>query len=355
MSLSHFAIVSVLIAVVLATFGGAGSAGFTPSPEHPVPPRTTVEQQTQPVSTNDSQLRKVILGMGFIPNVQFAPFYVADSKGHFSENGLEIEFNYKMEDDLLKLVGTDKLQFAIGSGDQVILARSQGLPAVYVANFYRQFPVSVVSLREKNIEKPQDLEGKKVGIPALYGASYIGWKALVYATGLDAEKVNLQTIGFTQLAAIEQGLVDAAVVYIVNEPVRLRLAGKEVNEIRVSEYINLVSNGIITNERTIEREPELVSKMVQSFLKGLADTIADPQGALDIALEYVPEAGGENRPATEAVLQASIELWKGEPLGVSKREDWHVSQDFMQKMGLIDRSTEVDKLFSNAFVNAPSN
>jgi len=355
MNLSHFVVFGVLVSLMLTACGGAGPTVPLTSPENPTAPVATAGQQTQSVSTYDSQPRKIILGMGFIPNIQFAPFYVADSKGYFSENGLEIEFNYKMEDDLLKLVGTDKLQFAIGSGDQVILARSQGLPTVYVANFYRQFPVSIASLREKNIKSPQDLEGKRVGIPALYGASYIGWKALVYATGVDAEKVDLQTIGFTQLAAIEQGLVDAAVVYIVNEPVRLRLAGKEVNEIRVSEYINLVSNGIITNEKTIEEEPELVRKMVQSFLRGLRDTLADPQSALDISLKYVPEAGGENRPGTEAVLQASIELWKGEPLGVSKREDWQVSQDFMKEMGLIDHSTEVDKLFSNAFINYPSN
>ena len=47
--------------------------------------------------------------MGFIPNVQFAPFYVAEAKGYFEEEGLQIEFNYGTEDDLLKLIGTDKL------------------------------------------------------------------------------------------------------------------------------------------------------------------------------------------------------------------------------------------------------
>ncbi len=344
----------LMLSFLVACGGARNDASSTASLPAQTEPAATQAQQTEMAPTGDSQLRKIILGMGFIPNVQFAPFYVADSKGYFLENGLEIEFNYKMEDDLLKLIGTDKLQFAIGSGDQVILARSQGLPAVYVASFYRQFPVSVASLREKNIKVPHDLEGKKMGIPVLFGASYVGWEALVYATGIDAEKVNLQTIGFTQLAAIEQGLVDAAVVYIVNEPVRLRLAGREVNEIRVSDYINLVSNGIITNEKTIREEPELVRKMVQSFLRGLRDTLADPQGALDISLKYVPEAGDENQPATEAVLQASIDLWKGEPLGVSKREDWQVSQDFMKKVGLIDQTTEVDKLFTNAFVTAAS-
>ncbi len=345
----------ILISFCLVACGSTGSASPTASVKVQVEPTAAIVQPATPDQNKTIQLRKVVLGMGFIPNVQFAPFYVADSQGYFAENGLAIEFNYKMEDDLLKLIGTDKLQFAIGSGDQVILARSQGLPAVYVASFYRQFPVSIVSLQEKGITAPKDLEGKKLGIPVLFGASYVGWEALVYATGINAEKVNLQTIGYTQLAAIEQGLVDAAVVYIVNEPVRLRLTGREVNEIRVSDHINLVSNGIITNENTIRNEPELVRKVIQSFLKGLRDTLTDPQRALDITLEYVPEAGGENRAATEAVLQASIELWRGDILGTSKREDWQDSQDFMKKMGLIDRPTEVDGLFTNAFVASDSN
>ena len=295
-------------------------------------------------------LRPVTLGMGYIPNVQFAPFYVADAKGYFAAEGLQVEFKYGMEDDLLKLIGTDRLQFAIGSGDQVILARSQGLPAVYAANFYRKFPVNVMSLKEKNIKTPKDLEGKRVGTPCLCGANYIGWQALAYAAGIDTQKVNLQVIGYTQPAMVERGLVDAALDYTVNGPVQLRLANKEVNEIFVSDFINLVSNGIITNDQTVEKEPALVQGFVRAFLRGLRDTLADPQEALDITLKYVPEAGGKNRPTTEAVLKASINLWQGDNLGVSQRQDWADSQSFMKKVGLISQETDVDKLFTNRFV-----
>lgn len=295
-------------------------------------------------------LRTVTLGMGYIPNVQFAPFYVADAKGYFAEEGLKLDFKYGMEDDLLKLIGTGRLQFAIGSGDQVILARSQGLPAIYVANFYRKYPVNVMSLKEKNIRTAKDLEGKTVGTPCLCGASYVGWQALAYAAGIDPQKVNLQVIGYTQPAMVERGRVDAALDYVVNGPVQLRLAGKEVNEIFVSDFINLISNGIITNDETVESEPDLVRGLVRGFLRGLRDTLANPQEALDITLKYVPEAGGTNRAVTEAVLKASIDLWQGDPLGVTERQDWLDSQSFMKKVNLIGQETDVDRLFSNQFV-----
>ena len=281
----------IALSLVLVLAGCGPSPAATPTS---LSPAETSGPANTPVSASDD-LQTVVLGMGFIPNVQFAPFYVADSRGYFAKEGIKIQFNYGTEDDLLKLIGTNKLQFAIGSGDQVILARSQELPAVYVANFYREFPISVASLVDQNIKTPKDLEGKKVGLPGLYGANYIGWLALAHATGIDVDQVTLQSIGYTQAAALQEGLVDAAVVYIMNTPVQLELGGEAVNQLKVSDHLNLVSNGIITNEQTIDKSPELVQGMVGAFLLGLRDTLDDPEAALEITLEYVPESGGENR------------------------------------------------------------
>jgi NitT/TauT family transport system substrate-binding protein len=345
------AILAVILAPWLVSCGGGTTANVRSSPPPTATRAASTPTPTVQAQTSEPQQRTlVVLGMGYIPDVQFAPLYVALEKGYFAEEGLNIEFKYGMEDDLLKLVGTDKLQFVIGSGDQVILARSQGLPAVYVMAWYRRFPVSVVALREKGIKQPQALEGKKVGIPCLCGASYVAWQALVYAADLDEEKVDLQVIGFNQAAAVAQEQVDAAVVYTVNTPVRLRLEGREVDVIHVSDYIDLISNGIITNERTIAEHPALVEGLVRATLKGLQDTLDNPEEAFELCLRQVPEAGGENEAVNKAILEASIELWQGENLGRSDPEVWQTSQRFMYQVGLIETESEVDKLFTNQFV-----
>jgi NitT/TauT family transport system substrate-binding protein len=156
----------------------------------------------------------------------------------------------------LKLVGSDELQFAIGSGDQVILARSQGLPVVHIMNWYRRFPVCVVSLSDVGIHTPSDLVGRRVGTPAIYGASYIGWRALLEAEAIDEANVELVTIGYTQVAALAERQVDAAICYAMNEPVQLRDAGQEIDILFVADYTNLESNGLFTNENTIPEQPE---------------------------------------------------------------------------------------------------
>jgi len=312
-------------------------------------------------ATNQDQTpESVTLGMGFVPNVQFAPFYVAVEKGYFADEGIQIEFDYGWETDLLKLVGSEGvgtnpgLQFAIGSGDQVILARSQGLPIVYVLNWYRLFPVCVVSLQGAGIHEPEDLVGRRVGTPATYGASYIGWRALLDAAGLNATDIELISIGYTQVGALAEGLVDAALCYAMNEPVQMQAAGQEVDVIYVADYTNLVSNGLFTNEKTIREHPELVQGMVRAALRGLSYTLEHPDEAFQISLKHFPEASSdaESEAVSRAILAKSIEFWQAEPgdLGRSSQAEWDAALRIMQQMDLVESGIDMNLMFTNRFV-----
>ncbi len=293
--------------------------------------------------------------MGYIPSVQFAPFYVAQERGYFRDNGLDVTFQYGAESDLIKLVGTNQLQFMIGSGDQVILGRSQGVPVRYVFRWYRKFPVVVFAKAGKGINSPKDLAGKTVGISMLSGASYVAWKALTYATGLDPNKVNLQVIGFTQAAAVGQDRVDAALDYSVNGPVQLQQAGQAVTVLPVSDYMDLPSNGLITNDQTIRDHPELVRGLAQAFRRGLEDTLADPNAAFAASLRAVPEAGGSQAGVNRAIFDESLKLWQADPagLGASDPAMWQQAAAFMKQTGLIDQAVAAGDLYSNQFVTAP--
>ncbi len=341
-------LVTLLFALAFAACSQTGAAN---GPTTIVSP-ASANGQTAPDSPTGTtgKLTEVTLAMGYIPTIQHAPFFVADKKGYFAQEGLKVNFQWGLEVDGVKLVGTNQIPFALVSGDQIIQARAQGIPIVYVANWYNAFPIEVVSLKEKNITKPQDLVGKKVGLPCLCGASYTAWRALLSSQKIDPASVNVQNIGFTQVQALTQGTVDAVVVYSNNEPVQLKMAGKQIDEIKVWQYAQLIGNGLATNEVTIQKNPDLVRQFVRAMMNGIADSINNPDEALKLSEAAYPDIGGVNEKTSAAVLQASIEVWKSPTPGVTRLEDWQAMEKFMKAADFIQQDVDVTKAFTNDFV-----
>lgn len=296
------------------------------------------------------ELTQIRLPMGYVPNVQFAPMYVAIEKGYFRDAGLEVELDYKFETDGVALVGSGDLPFAVVSGEQVLLARAQGLPVVYVAAWYQQYPVSVVAKSELQVLIPQDLTGKKIGLPGLYGANYIGLRALLFEAKMSESDVTLDSIGFNQVELLAAGQQDVIVGYTANEPIQLRARGIPVTEIRVSDYVHLASNGILASEKVIAEDPQLVRAFVGAFLKGLADTIADPDEAFELSRAHIPNFADLDADVQKQVLAISIEQWKAERLGYSDPQAWDNMRNVLLEMGLVTEELDLSKAFTNEFI-----
>jgi NitT/TauT family transport system substrate-binding protein len=295
-----------------------------------------------------SELTPVRLAMGYVPTVQYAPFYVADEKGYFAANGIDVEFDHSIyESDAVKRLGTDELQFANVSGEQVLLARAQGIPLVYVFESWQRYPIAVVSKSEMGIVEPSNLAGHVVGLPMQSGASYTGWQALLNAADLTEDDVSTEVIGFTQVTSVSEDVVEAAVVYANNEPIQLTQLGYDVNVITVSDYIDLVATGLVTNERTLAESPDLVQGMVDALARGLADVIADPDEAFVICQNYVEGLDGEAADIQRMVLDASIRMWEAERLGYSDLSAWEQTQTLLLDTGLLAEPQDLEVMFTN--------
>ncbi len=296
-----------------------------------------------------SELTKINLPMGYVANVQFTPFYMAQEREYFQKAGFDVSFDYRWETDGIQLVAAGEIPFAIASGDQVIQARSRGLPVVAVAAWYQRFPVAIIALEDTPLRSPEDLRGLRIGIPETFGGSYIGLRALLKAGGLTEADIDLQAIGYTQLAALTAGTVDAVVVYANNEPVVLTQQGTAFNTLYVADYAHIVSAVLVSNDTMIKEQPETVRAFVDAFLKGLQDVLDDPNTAFDISKKYI-EGLEENAPAQRAVLETSIEYWRAPNPGQFDVDSWQQAQTVMAEIGLIEQTMPVESLFTNAFV-----
>lgn len=306
---------------------------------------------TSSKSANEpGELRQIKLPMGYIPNIQYAPFYVTIEKGYFAEEGIEIEFDYSFETDGVALTGAGELPFAVASGEQVLLARSQGLPVVYAFAWYQQFPISVISAPGLNINEPADLRGKKIGLPGLFGANFIGLEALLFSAGVDPSEVQMDAIGFNQVEAYASGNSEIVVGYAANEPIVLASQGFDLTELRVADYVSLTANGIVTNEETIANDPELVRGMARALARGIEDTIANPDEAYEISLKFVENLKDQDKDVQMQVLTTSIEFWKAERIGYSNPQAWENMNDLLVKMQLIPEPIDLSKAFTNEFI-----
>ncbi len=310
--------------------------------------------QEEPVSpagsTQSQELTHIRLPMGYIPSVQYAPFYAADQNGFFKEVGLELEFDYSFETDGVALVASNELQFSLASGEQVLLARAKGLPVVYVMGWYKDYPIAVVSKTKQAIGSPADLAGKRIGIPGLFGASYVGFRALLDAVGLQESDVTLDSIGFNQVEALAADQVQAAVVYVNNEPYQLQAQGYDVDVIPVADYAHLVANGLITNETTLRENPDLVRRMIQATVRGIKFTVTHPDEAYTISEDYVEGLPAVDETHRVAEVQRYAALYQVDPYGYTDPAAWENMQALLLKMGLLNQPLDIPAAFSNDFL-----
>jgi NitT/TauT family transport system substrate-binding protein len=306
-------------------------------------------------AAQNSGPQELTIAMPYIPSVQFAYLYVADKKGYYADEGISLKFDYNYETDVVQRIAQGSVHFGLSSGDSVLLARSQGMPIVSVATISQHFPVVFYSKAEHNITTVADLKGRKIGIPGRFGASYIGLLALLYSNGMQEQDLDIHEVGFGQLAALIEDQIEVASGYGNNEPIQLAQQGIKTNVINIADFYPLASDGVITNEDMISKNPDLVQKFVRATLKGMRDTIDNPEEAFDTALTYIPEAQNSDLSLQRQVLDATITYWQSDltvsnGLGFANADNWQATHTFLRDSNLLKQDVDTSKAFTNQFI-----
>ena len=324
------------------------NAQEVPRPVRPTRPRLAVRPIGAVVATlavlvaacggstppSPSPATPLVVGLGYIPSVQFAQFYLADQAGYYRDAGLEVTFQNQIDPELVTLVAQGAVDIGMGDGTSIVPARSQEIPVRYAATIYAKFPSVVFAKASSGITSPADLAGRTLGTPGKYGSSWTMLQALLGSAGLTVDDVTITLFpDFGQGVAVLTDQVDAATGFANNEPVQVALQGDEVTILRVDDIVPLPGPGLIVGDATLETKRDALRAFVGATLRAMAEIAADPQLGIDATFARVPELAAD--PVTQrAILDATIDGWSNQytdtfGLGAIDADAWAQTVEFL--------------------------
>ncbi|MBP3038415.1 ABC transporter substrate-binding protein [Bacillaceae bacterium Marseille-Q3522] len=301
--------------------------------------------------SNDTKPEKVSVVLDWTPNTNHTGLYVADAKGYFADEGLEVEIIMPGDAGADQLIASGKADFGVSYQESITQARVQGVPLVSIAAIIQHNTSGFASPVGKNIKTPKDFAGKTYG----------GWGSpveksiislLMQQENANADDVNIVNIGDSDFFTAVERDIDFAWIYYAWTGVEAELRGEDINMIYLTDYSNKLdyyTPVLATNETMIQKQPEKVEKFLRAVSKGYQFAIDNPEEAADILIEAVPDLDPELVRKSQEWLasryQDDAEKW-----GLQKLEVWQNYADFLFENDLLEAELDAKKAFTNEFL-----
>lgn len=282
----------------------------------------------------------------------FAPFMLAQHKGYYKAEGLEVEFQVgKGGTDVAKQVGVGNADLGGGVGDTTVIVRPNGIPVKTVAVLGGRSLLTIAVHADNGISSPKGLKGKTLTVMSLQDTTYYSLLGVLAAVNLTKDDVKIQAVGpvnvWKLLIARQADGMGAVPDWIASA----ESAGAKLKFFAAHEYFPSMPQAIIASDKTIASRPDVVRKFVRATLKGVGDIIANPEAAAEDYVKAVP-SNADRLPEMKRVMSLYATLvYPGQKrLGEMDEERLMKLQDFYLKEKIIEAKTEAKELFTNAFV-----
>jgi len=282
----------------------------------------------------------------------FGPWMLAQAKGYYKAEGLDVKFVAARGGvDVAKQVGAGNAVIGGAIGDTPIIARAQGIPVKAVAVLGAGSLMQLVSHKEERIESPRELKGKTVTVLAYTDTTYYALLGMLSKVGLTKNDVNIQAAG---PAGVWQQFAAKKAVAMAGVPdwtVMVMDAGAQVDILPADVYFKSMAQAILASDETIQKNPQLIQKLVRATLKGMRDIMANPKEAAAIYVKHVPAHQGK-----EASMQKTFEMFnqyvyaKQKVRGTMDEARLAELQKFYVSNGVVPKEVPVKELYTNQFV-----
>ena len=308
---------------------------------------------SEPAAENNG-LEDFSIVLDWYPNAIHSFLYVAQEKGYFAEEGLNLVVNFPANtNDGISLPAAGKADVGMYYlQDAILTAVEEDVPIVSIGAVAQESLNVVISLKESGIDSAEDLEGKKIG----YAGTVLSEeqiKSMLEHVGLAADSCEFVDVGFDLLTATTTGQVDATIGNMVNHEVpQLEEEGIEINyffptDFGVPEVYELV---FLAGQDAVENNPEKLQKFLRAAKKGFDFTKENPEEALQILLDY---QNAENFPLSPTVETESLKIL----LPAMEKETaefmsqdvavWQQNADWLYERGILSEQTDVSFLVAD--------
>lgn len=303
-------------------------------------------------ATPESGLEKVTLILDYVPNTNHTGFYVAQKKGYFAEEGLDVEIKEPADASVTTLIAAGKGDFGISYQEDVTyaLTAEEPLPIKAIAAIIQHNTSGFASYAEKNIKRPKDFEGKV----------YAGWgapseeaviKAVMTADGGDFSKLKVVTSDGSGYAALKEN-IDVMWFFWAWDGIASQRAGVPINYIELKDFdarLDYYTPVIIANNDTLTNRGDLTKKFLRAAARGYQFCIENPGEAAEILSGYVPEYDLEMLKESQEYLAGKY-MEDADSWGRMKDSVWADYTGFMVENGLIEQAVEPSECYTNEFL-----
>lgn len=310
------------------------------------------ETSSKESDADKEELEDITIMLDWYPNAVHTALYVAEEKGYFKEEGLNVKVEMPADtNDPLKLAATGKVDLAISYLTEAVVAKSEDIPIVSIASLVRHSLDGIMYKEESGFTSPKDLEGKVVGYPSS-SVSETLVSTMVENAGGDMSKVQLVDVGWDLMPALSTDNVDAiAGAYINHELVLLNEEGYNVNifdpaEYGVPETYELI---LVTGEDTLNEREEAFEKFWKAVTKAHDEVKTDPEAGLQVLLDHE----NDSFPLDEAIelesLQILLPLMEDAtlPFGYQEEEMWENVVKWLYDREIITEKITPDDIVKN--------
>ena len=285
-------------------------------------------------------------------NLPFVGAYVAQQKGYFAAQGLDVQISHATgQGEHLKLLLQGSVDVTTGDADSVLARRADDLPVVSVALIGQRGQRAFAVQDSSEIRTPKDFEGKSVGFKVYQTPDYLAMLAL---TGTDRARIQEVPVGFDP-RLLAAGKVDVYPVFESNEPETLRRLGVPTRLFRPSDFgVPTLGLTYLTRQELVDKDASALERFVKATLRGIQDARENPEAATDIVMQFAPE---ENRDHQLAMLKVELDMADGpiarqHGIGWSTAEQWQAFHDSLLAYGGLSRSVDVNTVFTNRILSA---